>query len=1278
MHNRILRVCWAVLAVAFMLVSTAKAQTSCSIGYSISSSWSGGFNGGLTIYNTGTTAISSWGLGFAFANGQVVSSSWNSTYAQSGANVTLTNVSYNGSIAAGSNISGIGFTASWNNTTNSVPTAFALNGVACSIAPTAGTFTLSGPSSVSVQQGSGGGGWININGSGGFNGTVSFSVSGLPTNASVGISPNPGSTGTWLQFSVPSSVTVGSYPITATGTSGSLSATTSFPLIVQAPASFTLNGPSSISVQQGSSAGGTVNIVGSGGFNSPVTLSASGLPSGVTVGYSANPATGSTGLQFYASSTAATGTSTVTITGTSGSLMASTGTALTVAAPCTPTAITPWTNTNNSWVSTSTATVTSTSAVVDLGPQPTTGTWSWTGPNGFTSNSREIDSIHLNTGSNVYIATYTNSSSCKSTQTFSITVGTVLPQPTIAIVPDETTHPYAENLIVTAAVSGSGGTPTGSVVLSSGSYTSPATTLSSSGSATFYIQPGWLPAGSNTVPVTYSPDSKSSTIYAASANTVNMTIATPGSTSVAVNINPLANRHLISPYIYGLNTMTESDITNLSPGLVRFGGNEATNYNWKLLTYNAGGDWYFEDFGLGGVDSVQLTQFTTNSGSHMLTTMPMLSWVAKQSGSSFSVAKYGAQCQFDPYNHDAGNGYKTDCTTPVTTQPATDAYYPLVDTAQNCPSGTTDGSTCLDRQTWAQALSTAFGNTTCNVPYSSITSCHFYDMDNEPEIWGGSHRDVHPTQTGYSELANLFEAEGTALKSWDSSAIRFGPITCCYSFLWTGNSPTDGRSSHANVDFVPWWLNHVNWQDQINGARSLDAFDIHAYFSDNINNSGFTNPQLRSEVAKYVRTYWDPTYYTAGDDANWITTTQPNRAIPFLIPRLKALVNAIYPGTPLSFTEWESFFTEWEFATALSDADAYGTMGREGLSFSTRWGGPSSTDTNTNQPHPNYQSFKLWTNYDGAHHGFGTLSVSDQSSANPDQFLSFAALNSTGTTMTIMVLNKDPDNTANVTFNLNGFTASTYTAYTVGSTNPSAITSSSSQSWSATQTFPPYSITLLVVNGTQSPAPVTEWYMKADDLMIPAGGTAQLNPSNYSGSTNVTVTSAVFDAFEGAPACNGSFAITSNTIYQYWPAFITATAPTAPGFCHYTVTGNDGTATSTQSGWIVVGNPSGTLTSTGSGQSGNRGTTLSQPLTITLNPGSSGISASGAEIFFTTSAGSLSNGTTSGAKVIATTNASGVASVTLTLPSSPGTVTVTAQDQFAVGGATTTYTETAQ
>jgi hypothetical protein len=175
----------------------------------------------------------------------------------------------------------------------------------------------------------------------------------------------------------------------------------------------------------------------------------------------------------------------------------------------------------------------------------------------------------------------------------------------------------------------------------------------------------------------------------------------------------------------------------------------------------------------------------------------------------------------------------------------------------------------------------------------------------------------------------------------------------------------------------------------------------------------------------------------------------------------------------------------------------------------------------------------------------------------------------------------------------------------------------------------------------------------------------------------VTLSSAVFDAFEGAPACSGSLTLSDATITTTQPGTITVNAGGTPGFCHFTVTGNDGTATQTEGGWIVVGNPPATLTQSGNNQSGSAGTALSQPLTVTLTPGQSGGSASGAGIRFTTSAGVLSNGTTSGTSVIAQTNSSGIASVTLTLPSSHGTVTVTAQDQFALGGASVTFTETA-
>jgi hypothetical protein len=106
--------------------------SSCHVAYTITNQWPGGFGASFTITNTGTTAINGWSLQFSFANGQTVSQLWNGNYTQSGSTVTITNLSYNGSIPAGQSVSSEpGFNGTWNNVTNAVPTSFTLNGATC-------------------------------------------------------------------------------------------------------------------------------------------------------------------------------------------------------------------------------------------------------------------------------------------------------------------------------------------------------------------------------------------------------------------------------------------------------------------------------------------------------------------------------------------------------------------------------------------------------------------------------------------------------------------------------------------------------------------------------------------------------------------------------------------------------------------------------------------------------------------------------------------------------------------------------------------------------------------------------------------------------------------------------------------------------------------------------------------------------------------------------------------------------------------------------------------
>jgi lysophospholipase L1-like esterase len=102
---------------------------SCAVSYAITSSWQGGYQGDVTITNTGPSAVTGWTLRWSFADGQVVSQSWNATVAQTGTAVTATDAGWNATIPA-AGTTAFGFIASYA-TANTIPTAFTLNGAAC-------------------------------------------------------------------------------------------------------------------------------------------------------------------------------------------------------------------------------------------------------------------------------------------------------------------------------------------------------------------------------------------------------------------------------------------------------------------------------------------------------------------------------------------------------------------------------------------------------------------------------------------------------------------------------------------------------------------------------------------------------------------------------------------------------------------------------------------------------------------------------------------------------------------------------------------------------------------------------------------------------------------------------------------------------------------------------------------------------------------------------------------------------------------------------------------
>jgi uncharacterized membrane protein len=274
----------------------------------------------------GTVSGGQEGLGYFY---DATGKNWSAT-AWPGSNVALP-VTLSGTrltVVVGSNL----------NTGDITPIAF-LGIVQTSAVP---NFTLTAnPSSLSVQQGMQGTSTITTRISGGFDSAINLSASGLPSGTTVGFAPNPiaapGAGSSTMTFTVGSNTPVGTYPITVTGNGGGIEQQTTVTLTVTAMVQpdFTIAAqPTSLLIGQGNQGTSTISTTVMGGFNSAISLSANGVPTGTTVSFAPNPiaapGAGSSIMTVVVGANTVLGTYPITVMGTGGGTQHSVTVTLTV------------------------------------------------------------------------------------------------------------------------------------------------------------------------------------------------------------------------------------------------------------------------------------------------------------------------------------------------------------------------------------------------------------------------------------------------------------------------------------------------------------------------------------------------------------------------------------------------------------------------------------------------------------------------------------------------------------------------------------------------------------------------------------------------------------------------------------------------------------------------------------------------------------------------------------------------------------------------------------
>ena len=288
--------------------------------------------------------------------------------------------------------------------------------------------------------------------------------------------------------------------------------------------------------------------------------------------------------------------------------------------------------------------------------------------------------------------------------------------------------------------------------------------------------------------------------------------------------------------------------------------------------------------------------------------------------------------------------------------------------------------------------------------------------------------------------------------------MTLGPVLwgwCAYFYSARDNCAEGlDYSSHNNTDFVPWYLQQMQAYQQQHGMRILDYLDLHYYPAANgVSLSGAGSAATQALRLRSTRSLWDPMYI----DESWISDLAQGGIAVQMIPRMKAWVAANYPGTKLAITEYNWGALD-HINGAVAQADVLGIFGREGLDLATLWGPPTASQ-------PGAFAFRMYRNYDGAHHAFGETSV-HATSADQDRLAIYAAKRSADNALTLMIINKSTT-PLTATVSLSGYDPAFNAAvYRYSAANLNAILRGADQPIGLggfTTTFPASSITLIVI-----------------------------------------------------------------------------------------------------------------------------------------------------------------------------------------------------------------------
>lgn len=456
------------------------------------------------------------------------------------------------------------------------------------------------------------------------------------------------------------------------------------------------------------------------------------------------------------------------------------------------------------------------------------------------------------------------------------------------------------------------------------------------------------------------------------------------SQEVMVTIDTENDKREISPNIYGRNNTFDKPASFYQDAGLRFvrmnGGNNATKYNWrKRITSHP--DWYNNVYMSNDWDAVSQKIASEHPDMQVMWAFQLLGRVASSTDHNFNDWAFNNSNWWEGVRQNlAGGGV------PNTDNPGGKALV--------------EGDIDLYTEVWPADSTVGILNHWFGEGGLGLDPVQFsyWNMDNEADIWNGTHDDVMSNGLLLAEeFMNRFIEVAKKARALYPDIKICGPVTTSewQWFKWGDESIwIDGKY----YCWMEYFIKRCADEEKSSGIRVLDVFDLHNYPYAPTNNDALQNHRM----------YYDKSYVYPG--ANGVKTINGgwdnSQNKEYIFQRINDWLDEYFGvnhGIALGISEWSPGPNEPNLASVIY-ASHLGTFANHGVEYLTPWSWFKGM----------WETLHLFSRYSQKYSVSSTSTLEKTVSA-------YTSVNDSLDAMTIILVNRDMTASKDVKVNFSNF-----------------------------------------------------------------------------------------------------------------------------------------------------------------------------------------------------------------------------------------------------------------